>query len=419
MRVTHNTIYNVAQSRLGSLVEKLGDANRQVTTGNRINRLSDDPVGISRVVDLRSGIDNIEQLSENIATARNWLSSAETSLGTIGDLMDDMKVLVIGMRNDSYTAEDRTNAAAQVRETLSQVLDLTNTQVNGQYIFSGTKVDTKPYAFDDPDAPTMVSYSGNDSAFKVKTGNTSNTVVGYSGEDIFGSDYLTVDDTNNKIDFQEVVGGVPSPELTATIPHGTYTRDELATAIENALTNASAPGNGVTYEVTYNDTSGLYTLWDDGGATTLDSLDLLWGSGANADQSIAPDIGFEPLDETDTMAIDSDQSVQWGLFNTLFDLKGYLENNDVAGIERSFARIDTQFENMTNAVSRIGYKGVALDAKTTVLTDLDLSFQTQKSDIEEVDIIEAISSLQAKQTAYQAALASTAQIMNISLMNYL
>jgi flagellin-like hook-associated protein FlgL len=171
--------------------------------------------------------------------------------------------------------------------------------------------------------------------------------------------------------------------------------------------------------VTYNDTSGLYSLWDDGGATTLDSLNLLWRSGANADQSIAPDIGFEPVDEMDTVAIDSDQSVQWGLFNTLFDLKGYLENNDVAGIERSFARIDTQFENMTNAVSRIGYKGVALDAKTTVLTDLDLSFQTQKSDIEEVDIIEAISSLQAKQTAYQAALASTAQIMNISLMNYL
>lgn len=420
MRVTQNSIYNVAQSRLGNLVEALSDANRKVTTGKKINRLSDDPVGVGQVVGLRSGLANLDQLSQNLSTARNWLAAAETSLSAIETLADDMKVLARSMLGGTGdTPDSRANAAVQVEETLKQILDLTNTQVNGRYIFSGTKIDMKPYDFDDPDDPTTVIYSGNDGAFTIKTGNTATTAVGYSGEDIFNSIHLTVDDTNNMIDFREEVGGVLGAELTAVIPQGDYTRDELATAIENAMTNASAPGNGVTYEVTYDDATGRYTIWDDGGATTLDSLNLLWGSGANAAQSIAPDIGFEPVDETDTMAIDSDQPVQWGLFKTLFDLKMYLENNDTAGIERSFTRIDTHFENMNNAISRIGFKGVALDAKSTVIEDLNLSYTTQKTDLEEADIIEAITSLQAKETAYQAALASTAKVMKLSLMDYL
>jgi flagellar hook-associated protein 3 len=419
MRITNSSIYNVAQSRLGALVEEFNEANREVTTGKKINRLSDDPVGISRVVDLRSGVANLEQLSKNISTARNWLTAGESSLATIGDLMDDVKVLALAMRNDSNTLDDRANAAAQVTEILDQVLDLTNVQVNGQYVFSGTKADTKPFSFDDPANPTMVSYSGNDGAFTVKTGKDSNMVVGYSGEDIFGSENLTVDDTNNKIDFMENMGAGFGIELTATIPPGSYNRNELATAIENAMTAASlVSGNSVAYDVTYNDTSEHFSIWDDG-STPLAGLRLLFGNGTNVNQSLAPDIGFDTVNAADTAPIESDQSVQWGLFKTLFDLKGYLESNNSFGIERSFASIDTQFENMTNAVSRIGYKGVALDAKTAMIDDLNLSYKTQKSDIEEVDIIEAITAVQAKETAYKAALASTAKVMQLSLMDYL
>jgi flagellar hook-associated protein 3 len=412
-------MYNVAQSRLGTLVEALNEANRKVTTGKKINRLSDDPVGISRVVDLRSGLANLDQLSQNISTARNWLMTAETSLGTVGDLMDDMKVLSLAMRNDHYTPEDRANAGVQVKEVLDQILDLANTQVNGRYLFSGTKVDTKPYAFDDPANPTMVSYSGNDGAFAIKTGKDSDMVVGYSGEDIFGSEYLTVDDTNNRIDFMEDMGAGFGVELTATIPQNTYTRDELATAIENAMTAiSSTSGDSVVYEVTYDTTTEHFTIWDDG-SVPLTGLRLLFGNGTNVNQSIASDIGFDSTNATDVAPLESDQSVQWGLFKTLFDLKRYFEGDDTYGIERSFARIDTQFKNMNNAVSRIGYKGISLDAKTTVIEDLDLSYSMQKSDIEDVDIIDAITSLQAKETAYQAALSSTARVMNISLVDYL
>ena len=293
-------------------------------------------------------------------------------------------------------------------------MDLANTQVNGQYIFSGTKVDTKPYAYDDAAAPTSAIYAGNDEAFALKTGKNTNMVVGYSGDDLFDSKTLTVDETNGYIDFMEDGGSGFGDEITATIPPGSYTRLELETAIGAAMTGASVAG--FTYTATYDPVAGTYTLHHDGGAGT--DMRLLFETGTNAAQSIAPEIGFSAVDIQGNDR-SSDTPVEWSVFQTLIDLKQYLTSDSGSGIERSMTRIDTQFNNMVNAISQIGYKGVSLDIKTSVLEDLELSYNSQKAEIEEVDIVEAITRLQAKESAYQAALASTSRVMQLSLVDYL
>lgn len=417
MRVTHTTIYDASQTRLANLVEDFNKANLEVSTGKRINKLSDDPVGISRVVGLRSNLSNLDQMTENIRTANTWLTESETTLRSIEGLLGDAKILTIAMNNGAISSEERANAAVQVQETLGQLLDLANTQVNGQYLFSGTKVDTKPYSYDDPAAPTTTIYSGNDGAFTLKTGKDTNMVVGYSGDDIFDSKTLTIDSTNNKIDFMDDGGTGLGAEITATIPPGSYTRDQLATAIGAAMTSASASApvpNSLTYTVAYDSVNKTYTINHDGTAVSL-----LWDTGTNAAQSIAPDIGFNGVDVPPGNALPSDNPVDWSIFKTLIDLKQHLTNDSGSGIERSMTHLDTQFDNMINAVSQIGYKGVSLDIKTNVIEELDLSYSSQKADIEEVDIIEAITKLQAKESAYQAALASTSRVMELSLVDYL
>jgi flagellar hook-associated protein 3 FlgL len=416
MRVTHTTIYDASQSRLANIVEDFNKANQEVSTGKRINRLSDDPVGISRVVGLRSNLSNLDQMTENIRTANTWLVEGETALRGIEGILGDTKILALAMNNGTISSEQRVSAAVQVQEMLGQLLGFANTQINGQYLFSGNKVDTKPYAFDDPAAPTTTIYSGNDKPFTLKTGKDTNMVVGYSGDDIFDSKTLTVDHTNNSIDFMDDGGGGLGAEITATIPPGDYTRDGLATVIGAAMTAASAAApipNNLTYTVTYDSVNKAYAINHDGA-----DVRLLWNTGSNAAQSIAPDIGFNDVDVQGN-ALPSDNPVEWSLFKTLIDLKQYLNNDDLSGIERSMTRLDTQFGDMINEVSQIGYKAYSLDIKTNVIEDLGLSYNTQKSDIEEVDIIEAISRLQAKENAYQAALSSTSRVMKLSLVDYM
>ena len=409
MRVANKTIYDAIKFNLANITEEMQRANEVVATGKRINSLSDDPVCLTQCLNIRSSLANLEQLEKNIAMGRTWLDGGETALRSIEDLISDAKVLCLQMANGSMNAADRTDAAEVVDGYLRQLLSLANTEVNGQYIFAGTKTDTRPFVFDDEVNPRKVTYSGNDSPFTIKIGKNETLAVGRDGEDVFWDTYITIDETNNKIDFREDAG----LETTATIPSGEYTAVQLATAIENAMEAVSS----VDYTVSYDANTGEFSIQDDG---TLTDLQLLWQTGANAETSIGSDIGFGASgDDTGSTAYNGSPGVEWGIFRTLIDLKGYLMADDVDGIERSITRLDTHFNHFTTTTSDTGYKEIRLDIKEKVIFDLNLSYMTRKSKLEDADMIEAISELQAREAAYQAALASSAKIMELSLMDYL
>ncbi len=407
MRVPNRTLYNAAQYNLGKVLQEMYDANKMVQTGKRINSLSDDPVGLSKVLGLKSGLSNLDQLERNIITGRSWLNAGETALDSVKDLISDSKILCLSMSNGSMTDSERKDAAAQIDGTLRQILELANTKVNGQSIFAGTKTDIRPFVFDSKENPAEVSYLGNESGFKVKTGKETDMVVGHNGESVFFDSYVRIDETNNHLDFS-VDNGLT--QLTATLQSGRYTPEELAAEVERAMEKADSTE---TYTVSYDSDSRSFTI------TSSGSLQLLWNSGNNAATSIAPDMGYENKDDTGSTSYVSDSRVQWGIFNSLLDLKGYLENNDVEGIERSITKMDTHFEHIVGTVSDIGYKEQSLDIKEKIISDLGLGYQENRSRIEDADIFEAISSLQANETAYQASLASSSRIMRLSLVDYL
>ena len=70
MRVANKTIFDSIKINLDKATEAMAEANMVVSSGKRINRLSDDPVGLVTVLDLRSSLANIEQLQKNISTVR-------------------------------------------------------------------------------------------------------------------------------------------------------------------------------------------------------------------------------------------------------------------------------------------------------------------------------------------------------------
>ena len=424
MRVANRTVYDTITFNLGNITEELYKANKVVATGKRINSLSDDPVGLTQCLAIRSSLANLEQLEKNISTARTWLNAGESALSGINDLLADTKVLCLQMANDSMNETDRADAAGLVDGTLRQILSLANTHVNGQYIFAGTKTDTRPFAFDDEENPTKVSYSGNNSPFAVKIGKDLNVAVGRDGEEVFWDSYVVIDETNNKIDFEEIwpAGPVGDVVLSATIPSGKYTPGQLATVVQSAMRSASsADGNSINYEVSYDPSTKAFSIQDGLGGNDLTELQLLWETGSNAGTSVGPDIGFgeSGIDDTGNTTYNGVSGVEWGIFRTLIDLKGYLQANDVDGIQRSITRLDFHFDNLNSTISDTGFKEIRLDIKEKVISDLNLSYMSRKSKLEDADIIEAITELKAKELAYQAALASAAKVMQLSLVDYL
>ncbi|MBF0396196.1 MAG: flagellar hook-associated protein FlgL, partial [Desulfobacterales bacterium] len=216
MRVTNRSTYEALKTQLGNLTESLSEANTVITTGKRINKLSDDPTGVSQVVDLRSLLKNLSQLDQNISTGKLWLNAEESSLTSIKDLSLEMKNLTVKMRNDTYNASQRKTESERVNGIIKQIANLANATVKGQYIFGGAKTGVPPIVLDDETIPTKATYNGNNTSFSVKIGQSNDVPVGLIGKDTFWQDYITVDSTNNKVDFtEEIVDGHNISDLNA------------------------------------------------------------------------------------------------------------------------------------------------------------------------------------------------------------
>jgi flagellar hook-associated protein 3 FlgL len=239
---------------------------------------------------------------------------------------------------------------------------------------------------------------------------------------------LVIDASNNKIDFKETIkegGGEIATSLTASVRAKTYTSyADLAGQVEIALEAESQQnGNGIDYSVSWDDDTKKFTIKENG--TKLEAFNLQWQTGKNAPlsvggtgQSIGTILGFDPLDDLET-PVKSNSETDWGIFNTLIDLKGYLSDNDRDGIERSIGRLELNFDNMTSRIVDVGMKYSRLDVRETITTEIRLSLKERKSMIEDADIIESIMNLKNIEAAYQAALSSTATILNISLVDYM
>jgi flagellar hook-associated protein 3 FlgL len=195
MRVSNITIFENVTNNLGTVTEALSKANEVVSTTKKINRLSDDPVGLVSVLDLRSSLGGVDQIGRNIEMGKSWLTAGESALSQAESILSDAKSLCVQMSSATIGSTERSNAAESADGILKQVLSLANTEVGGRYIFSGTATDTIPFSFDNENTPTSVTYAGNDSAFSVKIGKSLNVDVGRDGEATFGSSGSSIFDT--------------------------------------------------------------------------------------------------------------------------------------------------------------------------------------------------------------------------------
>jgi len=206
MRVAQKSMYETTRYQLERVTEDLTKSNMMVTSGKRINRLKDDPIGVTAVLSLNSNLSNLNQLKRNTATGKTWLDAGETALRSVNDIITDSKAIAVAMSSGTASFDMRRASAEEVRGYILQVESLANTIVQGQYIFSGTKTDTKPFALDDQDNPTTATWSGNSTAFAIKSGKDSTVEVGHDGDSLFSNLFTSLIDLYNELNSNNSAG---------------------------------------------------------------------------------------------------------------------------------------------------------------------------------------------------------------------
>lgn len=145
IRVTQSSMYNTMVGSMQKSLSAYMESNEQGSTQKKINRPSDDPAGIYRVLMTRDDISDTKQYQSNCDTAEGWLKLADDVLGTqLSTTMTKLKSLMEQAATGT-TADERTLIAAEAKEIFGQILNLSNTQFNDKSIFAGQRYDQNAY----------------------------------------------------------------------------------------------------------------------------------------------------------------------------------------------------------------------------------------------------------------------------------
>jgi len=199
MRVANRTIFSRIKYNLASLSDGLKQANEVVSSGKRVSDLSDDPVGMTQILDIKSSLSDIEQLGRNLNTGKMWLSAGESALTQVQNLISEARALCVQMANPTTSASEREGGALMIQNSLDEILSLANAEVNGLYIFSGSRTTTAPFSLDG-------AYHGDHQAFSVKIGASANMAVGNDGEAVFATAVTTMSGLRDALQADDVNG---------------------------------------------------------------------------------------------------------------------------------------------------------------------------------------------------------------------
>ncbi len=222
-----------------------------------------------------------------------------------------------------------------------------------------------------------------------------------------------------------ITGGVtatlPSDDLAITAIDGQIFRVDLSSAktIGDAI-NAinAATGGAVTAKLA--DTGNGIQLDDQTTGTGALTVTELEGSQAGEY------LGFVAPNETENVAVSStltseDRHYQEtdSVFNTLISLRNALEKNDLAEIERTHSKLNADIDRVVFARADVGARSRGLITSAQNLQEEEIQLRGALSEEIDVDLVEAISQLTARQISLEASLRASANILQLSLLNFI
>jgi len=128
---------SVFLSDLQQIQNRMSTAQEQLSTGLRVSVASDAPDEISSILQLRSQIAGVQQTQQNLSIVTPQVDAGENAIQQAIQIMDTASSLAVQAASSTTSASQMQDLIPQVQGILQQLVSLSQTNVNGQYIFSG------------------------------------------------------------------------------------------------------------------------------------------------------------------------------------------------------------------------------------------------------------------------------------------
>jgi flagellar hook-associated protein 3 FlgL len=184
MRISSRGYADLIKSSLARPSQRIGKLYVQLTSGKRLQSVSDDPLAATRVVRAHNALTELDSRRFVISDARRLLGGADGSLGDVAQALRKCYDLALRAMNASLSGPERLALAQEVRHHSASLVDAGNLAVQDTYVFSGTKTETVPFT-DGAAIGLPVAYNGNHQQLVYQTSPSQTVPVGFTGAHVF------------------------------------------------------------------------------------------------------------------------------------------------------------------------------------------------------------------------------------------
>lgn len=358
MRITSFMIFNQLTRALQSNMEDYAKLNTQLASGKKIEKPSDDVIGMMRVLDYRLSINNAGQYKTNIEEANFNLQYTDKVLGSVGDSLLKLKELLSLGLNDQ-TQENRSSYAKQAAEWRDFLLELSNTQLRDSYIFSGYKTDQSTF---------------------------------------------TYNSTTHQYDYNGDLGEIQVLfDTGATLPLNIQGSKAFSVALNGQLPTGLPDGTPINYTQTTDPSTGVTTVTVKIGNQGDSGYDTFSFSNIMDIANIASSAWeYKNIDGSD---LNSDPAIS-----------KEMATHRLMALSVPFNNASTQISTVQ---TEIGTRQVHLNNQKTRLENTTVNLQNALSATEDADMDQTATEILKTQTALQALRASASKVLSESLLDFL
>jgi len=395
------------QQGINSILQQQTNVNntqQQISLGKRIISPSDDPAGSVQLLDLSQSLSRLEQFQANNDYVVNRLSISEATLQSVTDNLQRVRELAIQGFNEGNTLTDKQSLAQEMYQRLDEIIALANTKdANGDYLYAGFKTQTKP--FTGTSSSGSFDYKGDQSQRFLEISDGRTIADGNTGAEVF-------------FNLQDVNG---NPEDIFSTLYALAT--DLATGVaatEETTVTLTQPSHGDT--ITINGT--VYQFDNGSGGITGESVTI----GGDADTTTANLATVLGSNDTTVNTVRDGSQLTITANTAGNDQLSVSIPNTVAALSAPavsiplydhLEQIDTGLGRVLDVRAQIGARLNVLESQNETNLDFELSLKSTKSQIEDIDIAEAISRFNFQIVSLQAAQQAYVKVQNLSLFNLL
>jgi len=224
----------------------------ELSTGVKVNSLSDDPVAFSQNVLLSAQLSADDTFSQTASSAGSLLQVSDSVLGSVVSQLNQAVTLATQGNNGTLDSSNLKTIATELSGIRDEVLSLANSPYLGRYIFSGSQGGTPPFAVDNSTSPATVTYQGDDDVSYVQTPDGHTIQTNIPGDQIFTVAGANVLGSLNALIADFSSGTVASTSVAdlGELNQSLNYVDQQRTIIDASITQLTASSNSSASEAT-------------------------------------------------------------------------------------------------------------------------------------------------------------------------